>query len=97
MATAEFEPYSFEPMRNNSSSEDEARDSAISYSESSGSLASGWSPGETLGTGILLPQDFCAKNNGSRDGAYTKQPIKKFEFFRILQSLSWRLPADQKA
>ena len=28
------------------------------------------------GTGILLPQDFCA---------------------RFLQSLSWRLPADQKA
>ena len=45
------------------------------------------------GTGILLPQDFCGKTIK----AVTVQPIKKLKFFRILQSLSWRPPADQKA
>ena len=42
---------------------------------------------------ILLPQDFCGKTMQSVTG----QPTKKFKFFRILQSLSWRPPADQKA
>ena len=59
----------------------------ISYPESLGSLASGLSPGETLGnwkciTGVL-PQDFY----GNTMQTVTGQPIKKFNFFRILQSL----------
>ena len=29
--------------------------------------------------------------------AVAGQPIKTFKFFRILQSLSWRPPADQRA
>ena len=45
------------------------------------------------GTGILLPQDFCSKTMET----ITEQPIKKLEFFRCPQSLSWRPPADQKA
>ena len=56
-----------------------------------------WSAGgrqERLqGIGILLPQDFCGKTMQ----AVTGQPVQKFKFFRILQSLSWRPPADQKA
>ena len=47
-----------------------------SYPESSGSLASGWWPGETLGN-CLLPQNFCGKTIQ----AVTGQPIKKFNFF----------------
>ena len=54
----------------------------ISYPKSSGSLANGWSPGETPGnwnfitavlwvTGILLPQYFCRKTMQ----AVTGQPI----------------------
>ena len=35
------------------------------------------------GTGILLPQDFCGKTKQ----AVTEQPMKKSNFFRILQSL----------
>ena len=50
---------------------------AISYPESSGSLANGRLPGETLGTGILLPQDFCGKTMQAVMG----QPIKKNSFF----------------
>lgn len=50
---------------------------AISYQVSLGSLASGWLPGETLGTGILLPQDFCGKTMQTVMG----QPIKKFKSF----------------
>ena len=45
------------------------------------------------GTGILLPQDFCGKTMEVVAG----QPIKKFKFFRIPQSLFWRPSADQKA
>ena len=45
------------------------------------------------GTGILLPQDF----RGKTVEAVTLQPIKRFNVFRILHSLSWRPPADQKA
>ena len=67
----------------------------ISYPESSGFLVSGWAPVETLGygTGIQLPQDFCGKTMEVVAG----QPIKKFNFFRIPQSLYWRPSADQKA
>ena len=42
---------------------------------------------------ILLPQDFCRKTMQ----AVTDQPIKFNQFLRILQSLSWRPLADQKA
>ena len=56
-----------------------------------------WSAGgrqERLwGTGIQLPQDFCGKTMEAVAG----QPIKKFNCFRILQSLYWCPPADQKA
>ena len=45
------------------------------------------------GTGILLPQDFCGKTMQ----VVTEQPIEQFKCFRILQSLSWRPPADQRA
>ena len=44
-------------------------------------------------TGILLPQDFCGKTMQ----AVAWQPIKNFNFFRILQSLSWRPTAGQGA
>ena len=51
-----------------------ARSYAISNLESSGSLASDWSPGKTLGYWILLPQDFCGKTMET----VTEQPSKKF-------------------
>ena len=44
-------------------------------------------------TGILLPQDFCGKAMEAAAG----QPIKKFKYFRILQSVSWQPTADQRA
>ena len=64
---------------------------AISYPESSGFLFSGLSPEETLGNLRLTVLSFVT-------GPYSEQPIKKkFQFFPLPQSLSRRLPSDQKS
>ena len=66
-----------------------ARTQSRTHAESSGSLTSGWSPGETLvvyRNFITAGYSALGETMQSRYGA-TNQ--KNYFFFRILQSLSW--------
>ena len=68
----------------------------ISYPESSDSLASGWSLGETLGYWNFIPGGFLWQNNAVTELIQSSQS-KHLIAFRILPSLSLHLPIDQKA
>ena len=74
-----------------------ATDSTISYPETSGSLASGWSPGETLENSKkfkVFDWLFCISSVTASIVLPQKSCGNKIP---VPQSLSWRLNADQKA